>query len=160
MTEPPFDLTRAHRWFAVECNNRAWDLVEAAERTPDEVEEMLHSAHAAWLHWKPVGTLLNELRAEKLLAMAYCVAGVSERALWHARRCRALSDRAGDTQTPFDRAGAWGALSRVLAVAALTDPSLQPEAAAARQKLDELTPQVPDAETRTVIEKLFYGPVA
>lgn len=160
MTEPPFDVNRAHRWFGVECNNRAWDLVEAAERTPDEIEEMIHSAHAAWLHWKPVGTLLNELRAENLLAMAYCVAGVSDRALWHARRCLALSEQAGDTQTPFDRASAWGALSRVVGAAAMKDPSLHAEAVAAREKLNELTLLIPKPEARTVIEKLFHAPVA
>lgn len=160
MTEPPFDVSRAHRWFAVECNNRAWDLIEATERTPDEIEEMIHAAHAAWLHWKPVGTLLNDLRAEKLLAMAYCVAGVNDRALWHARRCRALSEQAGETQTPFDRAGSWGALSRVLAAVALSNPSLQTEAADARRKLEELTALIPKPEDRVVVKKLFYVPVA
>ena len=28
MTEAPFDLPRAQRWFAVECNNAAWDLLD------------------------------------------------------------------------------------------------------------------------------------
>ena len=35
MTQPPFDVQRAHRWFAVELNNLAWEIVEADSRTED-----------------------------------------------------------------------------------------------------------------------------
>ena len=62
MPEPPFEVSQAHRWFAVELNNRAWDLVEATERSPDETDEMIDSAHAACLHWRAVGVPLNALR--------------------------------------------------------------------------------------------------
>ncbi len=108
MTNPPFDLARAHRWFAVECNNEAWDLLESPSRTPDEVERMLHLAHASWFHWHAVGTPLNQLRAECLLSTAYGKAGIADGALRHAERCLALSHSVGDMQTAFDRATALG----------------------------------------------------
>ncbi|NJM49445.1 MAG: hypothetical protein HC860_27425 [Alkalinema sp. RU_4_3] len=40
MSQPPFDVAVAHRWFAVEFNNRAWDLVEKTDRTADEAVEI------------------------------------------------------------------------------------------------------------------------
>lgn len=62
MTDETFDVNKAHKWFAIECNNQAWDLVETKERTAEQVEEMIHLAHAARFHWKEVGTDLNLLR--------------------------------------------------------------------------------------------------
>ena len=43
MATPPFDLARAHRWFAVELNNLAWDLVEAQERSASDIARMIHA---------------------------------------------------------------------------------------------------------------------
>jgi hypothetical protein len=110
MPTPPFDLPQAHRWFAVEFNNRAWELVEKDGRSADETQEMLHAAHAAALHWKAIGTPLNDQRAENLLATAYLKAGRAEPALRHAQRCLALSEQnaAAGSETPFDRATALG----------------------------------------------------
>jgi len=47
MPQPPSaeELSRWHRWFAVECNNRAWQLADQAERTAAEDDEMLNAAH-------------------------------------------------------------------------------------------------------------------
>jgi hypothetical protein len=44
---PPDEIKKAHRWFAVEGNNRAWDLAAKASRTPAEDSEMLLAAYAA-----------------------------------------------------------------------------------------------------------------
>lgn len=108
MTPPPFDVAKAHRWFAVEFNNHAWDLVERDGRTADETQEMLHAAHAAAIHWQAIGTPLHQQRAENLLATAYLKAGRAEPALRHSQRCMALSEQnsAAGTETPFDRATA------------------------------------------------------
>src|SRR5262249_26385540 len=108
MAEPPFDVSRAHRWFAVELNNFAWDLVEKPERSADDVDRMIHAAHGACYHWLHAGNLLNHLRAQCLLATAYAAAGLPEPAVRHARRCLQLSEEAGDSQTTFDRATAHG----------------------------------------------------
>jgi hypothetical protein len=35
-----------------------------------DLERMIHAAHAACFHWLQVGSLLNHLRAECLLATA------------------------------------------------------------------------------------------
>ena len=59
MPEAPFDLAQAHRWFAIEFNNQAWDLVEKVNRTADETQQMIHAAHASILHWQSAGNALN-----------------------------------------------------------------------------------------------------
>jgi hypothetical protein len=111
MADIPMDLERAHRWFAVEFNNRAWYLVEKVDRNRDEVEEMIHAAHAACIHWQAVGKAVNQLRAQCLLATAYAAAGFGEAAVRYAEKCLALLDNAGDDATPFDKASALGCAS-------------------------------------------------
>lgn len=109
MTQPPFDLPRAHRYFAVEFNNLAWSLVEDASRDAAGDERMIHAAHAACLHWLTAGNALNHQRALCLLATAYAKADIPRAAQYFAKRCLELSTQNGDTQTVFDRATAHGA---------------------------------------------------
>src|SRR5688572_28202858 len=104
MSEPPFDVAKAQRWFAVELNNLAWDLVEKPGRTPNETERMLHAAHASVHHWLHAGQPINHLRGECLLATAYASAGLAEPALRHAARCAALGGELAEAQNAFDRA--------------------------------------------------------
>ncbi len=121
MADTPLDVPRAHRWFAIELNNLSWDLVEAPERSADDIERMIHAAHGACFHWQQVGVLLNHLRAQNLLATAYAVAGLGESAVRHAERCLVLSNEAGDTQTPFDRATAHGCVANAYAAVGRRD---------------------------------------
>jgi hypothetical protein len=111
VAEAPFDVSQAHRWFAVEANNRSWSLLEASTRSESETEEMIDAAHAAAWHWGQVGSPLNALRAQCLLATAYGVAGRGESASRHAKQCLKLSQVVGWEQTPFDRACVHGAAS-------------------------------------------------
>jgi len=69
------DVQKWNRWFAVECNNRAWRLAEQVSRTPAEDEEMVHAAHAATLHWSRVGTELHQARAAMLLGQVHALVG-------------------------------------------------------------------------------------
>jgi len=64
----PDERSKANRWFAIEGNNRAWDLAAKVNRTPAEDSEMLLAAYAAAYHWSKVGTPLNHMRAEMTLA--------------------------------------------------------------------------------------------
>ena len=121
MASPPFDVRRAHEWFAVELNNRAWDLVEADRRSEADAERMIHAAHASCLHWLEVGDALNHLRAQYLLATAYTRAGIAEAAVRHAERCLALVREADGKPTPFDRATAHGCAAAAFALAGRTD---------------------------------------
>lgn len=135
MSQPPFELAVAHKWFAIECNNGAWSLLEAAERSAEEIERLIHMAHAACHHWLQVGTVLNHARAQNLLANAYAVAGRGEPALYHARRTLDLLKEAGDA-ADWDWAFAHDALAR--AHAAAGDASAAAHRATARAAGDRI----------------------
>jgi hypothetical protein len=149
MPEPPIDLARAHRWFAVECNNRAWELVEQVGRSAEETQEMLHLAHAALWHWREVGTALNRLRAECLLASAYTAAGDAAPAVRHAERCLSLLVENAVQETPFDRAAALAcaAAAHALAGNVAQAERLRTLAQAAAAKLAD--------DDREVFQKLY-----
>jgi hypothetical protein len=117
MAEAPFDLSRAQRWFAVELNNLAWDLLDKPGRTNDETNRMLHAAHASVHHWLAAGNELNRLRGMVLLTNVYASAGLPEGAVRFAEQAIALSNAAGETQSAFDRATALAAAARAHAVA-------------------------------------------
>lgn len=78
MSKPPSDtdLVSWHRYFAIEANNRAWELAGKPARSAQEVAEMLDAAHAASLHWNAVGTELNRMRAKTLVVQAHVLAGL------------------------------------------------------------------------------------
>jgi hypothetical protein len=78
------DIRKWHRWFAVECNNRAWRLSEAPTRSAKENAEMLDAAHAAAFHWRKVGTEIHAARADMLLAHVNALLGHADVAMHHA----------------------------------------------------------------------------
>lgn len=88
MAERPGDdeIAKWHRFFAVECNNSAWNLIEREKRTSQEDMELLHCAQAAAFHWDKVGTATNVARADLLLAHAHAKLGNAELAAKYAQR--------------------------------------------------------------------------
>jgi hypothetical protein len=152
-SQPPFDLAQAHRWFAVEFNNRAWDLVESPARSSEQTREMLSAAHASALHWRAVGKPINQLRSECLLATAYAAAGLADSAQWHANECLRLSDQLDSEQTPFDRATVHGSAASAYATAG--DPN---RARQHHQKLTEIAAALTEPEERALILKLYPAP--
>ena len=51
MTEPGFDVAQAHKFFSADCFNNTWGLIDKANRTPEEDEQMLLLAMASVWHW-------------------------------------------------------------------------------------------------------------
>jgi hypothetical protein len=153
VSTPPFDVKVAHRWFAVELNNQAWNLVEAEKRSAADVERMIHAAHGACFHWLEAGDLLNHLRAQSLLATVYATAGLPESAVRHAERCLALSREAGDRQTAFDRATAHGCASSAYKLAGRLD-----EARAEHQLALSAAEKFDDPSDLPVFARLYPAP--
>ena len=149
MREPPFDIAKAHRWFAIEFNNQAWDLIEKPSRTPDQTQQMIHVAHAALLHWQAAGTALNAERAECLLATAYAACGDSAAAVRHAERCLSLSVQNAAEETPFDRASALGCAANAHRLA------MNVAQAERLRTLSEPAAAALDADDRQVFDKLY-----
>jgi hypothetical protein len=153
MSTPNFDLSSAHRWFAIEFNNRAWDLVEAATRSVEETAEMIAAAHAAALHWRAVGQPINQLRAECLLATAYAAAGFGQPAVNHAERCLRLSEQIGDEQTAFDRATVQGCAAN-----AFEKNGDAERAQTHRENLADIQVTLADAGEQALLSKLYGTP--
>jgi DNA-binding transcriptional MerR regulator len=78
-----------HRQLGVDLYNSTWALIEKADRTPAETDEMIHRAHASRWHWARAAGVrtINHARGEYLCSRVYATLGRAEPAAWHARRC-------------------------------------------------------------------------
>ncbi len=109
------------RSLGVDLFNRAWELMELADRTPEQVDELLHTAHASAYHWRQVGQPENFARSEWQCSRVYSVLRRAEPALWHARRCLAICEQHGIED--WDLAFAYEALARASGLAGQREES-------------------------------------
>jgi len=100
----------SHREFAAHCFNAAWELLDRADRTPEDDERMVHLSHASFWHWTRVEghTPANLSVGYWQLARVYATVGDAAQAERYARRCL----EASEGLTPFYRAYAHEALAR------------------------------------------------
>jgi DNA-binding transcriptional MerR regulator len=106
-----------HRRLGIDLFNKTWTLMERAERTAEEDDELLHCAHASAYHWLQAGTIVNRVRSEWQCSRVYTVLGRAEPALWHARGCLELAESAPDELEEFDLPFAYEAMARAHALA-------------------------------------------
>ncbi|HET9577812.1 MAG TPA: hypothetical protein VFP44_08295 [Usitatibacter sp.] len=83
----PEEIARVGKWFAMECNNRAWALAALQLRTAADDDEMLTAAHASAFHWREVGNETNRALAAMLLAEVHALIGDASRARRYAQEC-------------------------------------------------------------------------
>ena len=48
---PEIDLIAAHNLFSAVCYNKAWELIEKTDRTPEEDEQLIRLSMASHWHW-------------------------------------------------------------------------------------------------------------
>jgi DNA-binding transcriptional MerR regulator len=109
-----------HRRLGKELYNQTWSLLETADRTPEQDDEMVFTTHASSYHWsKAGGTLANAARGHWQIARVYATLGRGEPAVWHAQRCVELAEAAGTAGVAddWDLAAALEALARAQSVA-------------------------------------------
>jgi hypothetical protein len=88
MSAPPFDVAAAHRYFAVECFNQTWNLIDKPARTADDDEAMILTALASLWHWTqradctPQNLSVGHWQASR----AFALAGQGANARRHAER--------------------------------------------------------------------------
>lgn len=143
-----------HRSQGIEANNSIWDLVDKADRTPDDDEELLRRAYAAAYHWQRAAGRqpINEARARYMLAKAHLLAGLPERSLHYADACLAATLAAGAGAADFDLAYAHEARARALRALGRTE-----EAATAWATAKGVS--VADPDDRALVEAdLAVGP--
>lgn len=96
MQDPPFDREAAHRFFAADCFNSAWKLLELEERSVEQDEELVALGHASLWHWlhRPDRSDQTTAVAYWMLGRIYATISQAERALHYARLCAAVAERA------------------------------------------------------------------
>ncbi|MBI1757100.1 MAG: hypothetical protein HY248_06020 [Fimbriimonas ginsengisoli] len=126
--------------------NGAWKLIGLEERTPEQVETMLHTAHAARYHWAAAGGGPQQLAvSDWQLARVYALAGDVDRSRHYAVLCL---DRALENGLePWVEASAHEAFARAAKVAG-DKGTRRAEIALADAALTRVT----DAEDRSIIE--------
>jgi hypothetical protein len=106
-----------HRRLGVDLFNFVWSLLAKSDRTPDEIDTIIHAAHALRHHWSQAAgaTSANAARGEWQCSRVYSVLGQAEPASWHARRCLEICEANGIGD--WDIAFAYEALARARSVA-------------------------------------------
>lgn len=104
-----------HRYFAVECHQTVWKLLEKPQRSPADDLMMLHAAHASYFHWLHVGKPENEVRGEWMCSRVYAVLHQPDSALRHAQQALVLCEK--HDIKGFDLAYAYEAMARAYAAA-------------------------------------------
>ena len=112
-----YTLEEAQQYFAKTLNGKVWELLQKPDRSRQEDEQMVYSAHASGFHWLMTGTGLHHQRAEWLIAHVYTELGLSESALRHATRCSELTEEFAELIKDFDRAYAYEGMARANALA-------------------------------------------
>ena len=125
MEEKQLTIQQAHKYFGVELNRLTWSLLEKENRTRDEDEQMLHAVHASHFHWLSHGTNVNKQRGEWLIARVYSTLNVPERALYHALRCKEITDKHTNEMSDFDIAYADEGLARAYACGGNKEESMK-----------------------------------
>ncbi|MFW9786774.1 MAG: hypothetical protein ACFFE1_03820 [Candidatus Thorarchaeota archaeon] len=112
-----------HHKMAAQYFNQTWELMEKEDRTKEDDDLMIHSAHASRYHW---GVLVasdkyekagpeNLERGEWQVSRVYTVLKRPEPALYHAQRCLDIckENEIGD----WDLAFAYEAMARAHSIA-------------------------------------------
>ena len=115
--KPDFDVNAAHRYFSAQCFNRAWDLIDRADRTPQEDEEMIRLNQASIWHWTqrddctPTNMSTGYWQASRI----YAILGQVDNARRYGQLCLGASQ--GEDVPPFYLGYAYEALARAESVA-------------------------------------------
>jgi len=115
MPKPEFDTVAAHKYFSAGCFNRAWDLIDKADRTPEEDQAMISLAHASLWHWtqRDDCTRTNRSIGYWQASRIYALLGQAD----NARRYGQLSLDYSEGAEPFYIGFAYEALARAESLA-------------------------------------------
>lgn len=150
MDTSTFDVTQGHKFFAADCFNRAWGLMDKPERSAEENQQMLLLTLASLWHWteREDCTSQNLSVGHWQASRVYVLLNDSQSALKHA----ALSLDYSQKEPVFYQAYAHEALAR--------SAKLLGDTAKMHEHLDkarELASQVADAEERATLVKDLQG---
>ena len=84
---PPFDAEQAHKVFSATCFNKAWELIDKTDRTPEDDEQMIRLAQASLWHWsqRPDCTPKNMSIGYWQASRIYAILGQADNARHYAQ---------------------------------------------------------------------------
>ncbi|HBJ83797.1 MAG TPA: hypothetical protein DDZ88_08010 [Verrucomicrobiales bacterium] len=139
------DITAAHRYFSADFFNLTWELIEKAERSPEDTECMISLSHASLAHWR----MREDCTARNLsigywqLSRVYALAGQADNATHYGQLCLGVSGQ----EPPFYISYAHEALARAAKLKGDTS-ILDAHLAEARR----FAAQVTDAEEKKMLD--------
>ncbi len=91
------DAKAGHKFFAANCFNAAWDLLDKESRTDEETEMMIDLAHAARAHWRNSDdrSPRTESVGARQISRVYAVAGRPDEALRYGTESLDVARRGG-----------------------------------------------------------------
>jgi tetratricopeptide (TPR) repeat protein len=109
---PEFDVEAAHIYFSATCFNKAWELLDKADRTAEEDEQMIRLGQSSAWHWtqRDDCTDQNMSIAYWQISRIYSILGQAHNAKRYAELCLGVSQ--GDDMQPFTLGYAYEALAR------------------------------------------------
>lgn len=134
------------RALAVSLFNRVWELLERADRTTVDDQELVNAAHASRYHWTSIGTARHLAVGDWQISRVYSTLGRPEPAVVHARLC--LDNARLVTDEPWLLGSAYEGLARAYAAAG--------DRAAAQEWKDKAVAQlelVTDPDDREIVER-------
>lgn len=144
--QPEFDMNKAHKYFSADCFNKAWDLIDKPDRTPEEDEQMLLLSMASAWHW----TQREDCQPTNLsvaywqISRIYALLRQADNARRYGQMCLDVS-RGKDIQ-PFYLGYAYEALARAEMVA-----GEQAEMQSYLEKAKQAAARVIDAESKAML---------
>jgi hypothetical protein len=112
-----FDQVAAHKYYSVNCFNKAWDLIDKEPRTPEEDEDMIRLTLTSHYHWtqrpdySSTGASIGHWQTSRI----YAILGQPENATRYGNLCLQASQ--DEDVPPFFLGYAYEALARAAAVA-------------------------------------------
>lgn len=112
-----FDQNAAHKYYSAHCFNKAWDLIDKEQRTPEEDEQMVRLTHASHYHWtqRPEYSSTSASIGYWQTSRIYSILEQPENAIHYGKLCLQASQQEG--VPPFYMGYAYEALARAAAVA-------------------------------------------
>ena len=151
MSQPPaFDEAAAHRFFSAACFNRTWELLDKADRSPEESEDMIACCLSSIWHWRqrPDCARRNLSIGYWQVSRVYAMLGQAQNAWRYGELCL----KASDGEEPFYLGYAYEALARAARIAGDGELTLQ-----YRRHAEELAAQLPDGEEREMLTKDLHS---
>jgi len=115
--ETKFTIEEFHKKIAVETNNQIWPILDAKNPTRANLEKALHMAYTSRYHWSKIGTAVNAVRAEYMIARVYSAMKRGEPALFHAKRCLEIAQENKNSLKDWDLAFVYEVMARAQSAA-------------------------------------------